>query len=188
MKALMNISIFLLSLGFNLITLTLVLRMLFYSFAVDARHPFCQLLLKVTNPLVLPIRKIVPKNRYFDFSTLILLLLVEVLKYELLSYLQTGYVFGIGQLLVIIPCDIIIQTCWLLFYSLLIMVILSFIAPNLRHPFVDVIHMLSAPPARLGRKFIPSTGGFDFGPFVALVVLKVIELAITTYIPASYFF
>lgn len=188
MKALYEIFMFLLVSAFSILSTIFILRILLHLFRANANNAVCQMIAKLTNPIVLPLRNIIPKTAYFDFTSLVILLVIELLKYEVVSLIQTGQFFSPFWLVVLIPFDIVMQVCWILFYILLFKIILSWVAPHLHTPVIEFLHILGEPPARLGRKLISSVGGFDLGPFVALVVLKVIQLAITAYIPAGYFF
>jgi YggT family protein len=185
MSAIIN---YLVMLAFSVITLLLVVRLLMYGFRVDREAESTQLVAKLTNPFVAPLARLLPKFPQLDLAALLILLAVEFIKYIVIGILYTGSSLDILRLVILVPADIIMQICWLLFYIILFDVILSWVAPQLESPAVTFIRMMSVPPVRAARNIISAQSGFDFGPWVALIVLKVVQLAITAYIPAGYFF
>lgn len=79
-----------------LITIIEVLRQTLYllillkvvlSYVMDPYHPFRQSVDRLIDPLLWPIRQVVPTMGRFDFSPLILLLLVEFISRLLISIL-----------------------------------------------------------------------------------------------------
>lgn len=185
MSAIIN---YLVTLAFSIITLMLIVRILMYGFKVDRNAESTMLVAKFTNPIVSPLARFLPKFPQLDLAGLIILLLVEFIKYIVVGFLLTGSFFNILHLVILVPADIIMQTCWLLFYIVLFYVIISWVAPQLESAAITFLHMLAEPPIRMGRKIISSQSGFDFGPWVTLILLKITQLIITAYIPSGYFF
>jgi YggT family protein len=54
------------------------------SFFLSPYHPVRNFLDKIVNPLLSPIRKIMPQTGMFDFSPLILIILLQVIEYLVL--------------------------------------------------------------------------------------------------------
>jgi YggT family protein len=70
----------------NLIVLLVIVDSIF-SFFISPYHPVRSGLDRVLQPLLAPIRKVVPLVGMFDLSPLILIILVEILSYALISFL-----------------------------------------------------------------------------------------------------
>lgn len=58
------------------------------SFFVSPYHPLRQALGRVINPLLEPIRRVVPPVGMFDFSPLVLVILIEVVSSLLINVLR----------------------------------------------------------------------------------------------------
>ena len=71
---------------FQLFTLVIIVDAVI-SFFMSPYHPFRQFLDRIVNPLLDPIRKIVPPLMNMDFSPIILLLLLQVVESILLKAL-----------------------------------------------------------------------------------------------------
>ena len=75
----------------NLLTNLLVLLIIVdsvLSFFLSSYHPVRNALGRILNPLLVPIRRVVPPVGGFDFSPLVLLILVEILSYALINFLH----------------------------------------------------------------------------------------------------
>jgi YggT family protein len=59
------------------------------SFFVSPYHPIRQALDRMLDPLLAPIRRIVPPVGMWDFSPLVLIILIQVLSYVLVIFLNT---------------------------------------------------------------------------------------------------
>ena len=60
---------------------------------------------------------------------------------------------------------------------------MSWINPRWQHPLADLLRLVTEPLLRLGRRIIPDISGFDFSPYVMLIMLKVITLFISESLP-----
>jgi YggT family protein len=74
---------------FSVLSLAILARVLLSWVRVDPTHPAVQLLFDVTEPIMRPIRDMMPAMGMFDFSPIIALLLLNVLE-GLLLYIIRG--------------------------------------------------------------------------------------------------
>jgi YggT family protein len=58
------------------------------SFFLSPYHPIRSALDRILDPLLRPIRRVVPLVGMFDFSPLILIILIEILSYLLVAFLH----------------------------------------------------------------------------------------------------
>lgn len=188
MTGLLTVTHFLISLSFSLLLFILWMRVLFRYFRISSLHPVSQVIYRFTNPILSPIERLAYKNRRkpprYDWIGLGAIIIVEFIKLILLSLLLYKTLLPLAYLVLFVMADLIIQPCNLLFYALLIRVVLSWVNPQWqRHPAADVLLMITEPLIKLGRKIIPDISGFDFAPFIIMVILKVITLFIEASMP-----
>ncbi|CAM2970341.1 YggT family protein [Legionella worsleiensis] len=181
------VGIFLTSLFFGVVIFTLWLRIALRYCKFSALSQFSQLILSLTEPVIRPINtlfrlKYQPGQRY-DWMAFTLLVIVEFLKILVLSLLAFHNLMPVQYILLYVVADLIIQPCDLLFYALLIRVIMSYVKPGWQHPVGDFLRVLTQPLLVLGRKIIPDISGFDFSPFVIMILLKVITLFVSASLP-----
>ncbi|EHL31496.1 YggT family protein [Legionella drancourtii] len=187
MSGLTAVGLFVVSLFFSLLIFTIWLRMALRYFRISALNPLSQLIHTITDPLVNPIQQLFkqkPKpGQKYDVAAISALVLVEIFKILLISLIAFHGVMPMGYFLVYVIADLIVQPCDLLFFAILIRVIMSFANPAWNGPIADVLRILTEPLLKYGRRFFPNISGFDFSPFLILMVLKVITLFINANLP-----
>lgn len=187
MSGLTAVGLFVVSLAFSVLIFSIWLRMALRYFRVSAINPLSQLIHTITDPLVIPVQrllKLTPKpGKKYDTASIIVLVLVEILKIFILSMIAFHGLMPIGYFIMYVIADLIIQPCDLLFFAILIRVIMSFVNPAWNGPIESFLRTLTDPLLKLGRKIIPDISGFDFSPFIMLMILKVITLFINANLP-----
>jgi len=167
------------SLG-SLYLLAVLLRFLLQSARADFYNPVTQAIVKFTSPLVVPLRRVVPGYRGFDFATLLLALILNSL-FTGLALLAMGYTnVALGTIVAWSFVGIVAFILNIYFWSLLISVIASFIAPFSGHPVLLLVHQLLEPLSNRVRRVLPPMGGLDFSPILMFLGIQVLEVLIVT--------
>lgn len=185
---LVNVGVYTLNFILSIVQLVFLLRLLFQLFRASSKNAFCITIANLTNPIILPLRKYIPRTRFVDLSTLLAWVVVDIVKYVLIVYIKTSVMLSFLQVVFLVPSDLIMQITSIIFYAIIFYIILKWVASGINNVAMDTLRTLSEPALRVGRQIIPSSGGFDFSPIIVLFALKVIQYAITLYIPAGYFF
>ncbi|CTS53975.1 TPA: YggT family protein [Escherichia coli] len=84
----MNTLTFLLSTVIELYTMVLLLRIWMQWAHCDFYNPFSQFVVKVTQPIIGPLRRVIPAMGGIDFSPMILVLLLYVINMVVAEVLQ----------------------------------------------------------------------------------------------------
>lgn len=176
---------FLFSLFFGLITFALWVRIILHFMRVSSLHPVNQVVLKITNPLLYPLNKVIPSNKYkrIDIPCLILVSLICLIKFTIIGPMFFVGLFSGGYIIAFTIADLIVQPLNLLFYAIVIRVIMSWINPSFRNPLVDLLIIITEPILSFFRKYIPEIAGFDFTPLAAVIAIKVITITIGGSLP-----
>lgn len=187
MSGFVAVGYFLISLFFDLILFALWTRVALRYLRISSINPFSRLIYSITNPVAAPLHYLLryrdqAKQKY-DWPALILILLAELLKIIILSLIVFQTLLPFPYILLYVLADFIIQPCNLLFYALLIRVVMSYVNPQWNHPIAEFLRILTQPLLILGRKIIPDISGFDFAPFIMMIILKVITLFIKASLP-----
>ena len=182
MSGLSSVAYFLLSTLFSVLIFVLWARFALRFFRISFLHPTNQAIHAFTNPLVNRIERglkltTTRANRY-DWACLIALLLTEILKFTLLSFLFLGEPPSFLFLFLYSLADLIREPCNLMFYAILIRVIISWVNPRWQHPIAELIYFITEPLLSMARRLIKPMGGLDFSPFVVMLSLKVVTLFI----------
>ncbi len=187
MSGLLTVGYFLFALFFSVLSFVLWARIALRYFRISSLHPISQVINALTNPIIRPLSEMFAatktrKSRY-DWPCFCVLVIVELLKYIAIGALFLGAMLPWSFLPLYTLADLIVQPCNILFYAVIISVIMSWVNPHWHHPAAEVLHRVTEPLLQLGRKIIPNISGFDFSPYVILILLKIITLFIRASLP-----
>jgi YggT family protein len=150
-----------------------LLRFLCQLVRADYYNPISKTLVKLTNPLLVPFRKVVPGVGGIDWAALVLAFLLEVALITAIQFLVGGFLS-----LKILPVALFALIGLALnfyFYGMIILIIASFVAPNTYNPAVNLLNQLIDPVLRPIRKILPPMGGLDFSPMVLMFGIYLIR-------------
>ena len=164
---------------FSLYILAVLLRFLFQLSRADFYNPISQFLVALTNPLLKPLRRLIPGLFGIDLASLVLLFALQALDVFLISQLN-GFMPGLPPLVLAVVVDLVQLTLNVYFYAIFLRVILSWFMPYgiRQNPAGDLLVSLTEPLMRPARRLIPPIGGIDLSPIAVLVGLQLIQLAL----------
>ncbi len=168
-----NTTTFLIETLFGLYMLIVMMRFLLQWARADFYNPVSQFLVKATQPVLGPIRKIVPGLGGLDVASLVLLF---VLQFAML-WIKTailGQAAGLAGLAVLAVAEVIALAVKVFIFAIIIQVVLSWISPGTYNPVTSLIHSLTEPVLRPARQLLPDMGGLDLSPLLVLLALQVI--------------
>lgn len=172
---------FLLITLFDLYVMVIILRFMLQLFRADFYNPLSQFVVKATNPLLVPLRKILPGVGGLDIASLVLAYLVVLLKMILL-YAMSQSALPATTLIFLSLADLLTQCVNLLFWLVLVRAIVSWINPSMNNPFILVIYQVTEPIMAPVRKLIPPMGGLDLSPIILILGLQFLLIAIQSWI------
>jgi YggT family protein len=166
----------------QLYLLLLLLRFWLPVLRADFRNPIAQGILRITSPLIIPVRRIIPPIGRLDTSTL---LVAYILEFLLVLALLTLRGLSVATLPIAITAmlELAILSLNLFFFVILIKVILSWVAPQNYNPMTALLNTMAEPVLGPFRRILPAVGGFDISPIFAIVLLKAAEIVLQTYRP-----
>lgn len=187
MSGLVAVIQFLVSLFFSLVLFLLWGRIFLRYLKISPLHPVSQAINTFTEPLVKPFERFLAAEKkgtkIYDWPCLALIVIVEFIKFIVLGLILYRTLLPITYLLIFVLTDLLVQPCNLLFYILLIRVVMSWVNPQWHHPVSEIINKITDPLLKLGRSIIPDISGFDFSPYIILIILKVIVLFMSASMP-----
>ncbi|CAA0117436.1 YggT family protein [Zhongshania aliphaticivorans] len=178
MTAAAEITIMLLNTIISLAITAFLLRMILQLVRADFYNPICQFLVKATNPLVIPLRKIIPSMGKIDTASLLLALIAQAVGIALLFQLYGGGFPNPAQLLiwsVIGVCSAILN---LYFFAIIGNIIMSWVAQGGAHPAAQLLYQITEPVMAPFRKLLPAMGGLDLSPIFVFLCIKVLEVVL----------
>ncbi len=177
---LLNPIIFLVDTIFGLYILVVMLRLLLQIVRADFYNPFSQFLVKITNPPLRPLRRLIPGWGGIDIASLVLLLILQTLTIIIMILLIGGNLgsIGIAGLLMASITKLVSLLLYIYLFSLIILAVLSWVAAGTYNPVTALISSITAPLLRPIRRLIPPVGMMDFSVLVASLVLVVARMLI----------
>ena len=151
-----------------------VLRLLLQACRADFYNPISQLVVRITDPVVRPLRRVIPGFAGIDFATVLVALAIQMLTISVLLLLL-GY--GLINPLILLAWSAIgLVSLVLRFYfiAIIVMIILSWFAQGVYHPAILLLHQLTEPIMSPFRRLLPPLGGLDLSPIIVLLVLQIV--------------
>ncbi|MCL4106070.1 UNVERIFIED_CONTAM: hypothetical protein GTU68_058376 [Idotea baltica] len=179
MGALTDISAYLIQTVLSLYLLAMLLRFLLQLVKADFYNPISQFLVRVTSPLVVPVRKVIPGFGGLDLATLLLSLGLQILAMVAVLMLNGYPLPNPLQLLLWGVLALVGLLVNIYFFALLAMIILSWVAPGSSNPAVYLLHQITEPVMAPVRKIVPPLGGLDFSPIVVFILINIIQIALS---------
>jgi YggT family protein len=160
---------------FSLYILAVMLRFLLALVRADFYNPVSQFLVKVTNPLLVPLRRVIPATGKVDSSSLVLMLLLQMTSLFLVVLLR-GKQLSLISLLVLSVAELLGLLLNVFLFAILIQVILSWINPGTYNPAVSLLYSITEPVLRPCRRLLPPISGMDLSPIIALIGIQLTKM------------
>jgi len=170
-----NDGVFLIQTLFGLYMGAVLIRFLLAVVRADFYNPVSQFLVKVTNPLLVPLRRVIPSLGGVDLASLVLLLVLQILELVVVG-LITGHSFQIPGLLVLSVAGLLALLFQIYFFTILIQVVLSWVSPGGHNPAVSLLYSLNEPLLGRARRILPPIHGFDLSPIVVLIGIQLLNI------------
>ncbi len=165
--------IFLIKTVFNLFLMVVLLRLWLQTVRADFYNPLSQFVVKATNPILIPLRRLIPSIGALDTASLVLAILVavaQVLVFQLLGGHISIHLTLVGALTLLIT-----EAFNLVFWVVIIRAIMSWFSQG-RNPMEHLLSQLTEPLLSPIRRVIPSVGGLDLSVLVLLVGMQFLQI------------
>lgn len=177
MDTMIEIILFLIRVFGSLYLSIILLRFLLQTARADFYNPISQLLVKLTNPVLIPLRRLIPGLFGVDVASLVFALLFHWLVMQIMLLIAgAGFIaphYMLGWSIIGITLNIIN----LYFFAGIVVFIASFLAPHSSHPALILVRQLLEPLLAPIRRIVPPVGGMDFSLFflgISLVIMRMV--------------
>ena len=161
---------------FRLFLPAFLMRVLLPLVRADARNPVSRFVIQITNPLVLPLRKLLPPIGRVDTPALIVLLAVDVACVGTMWWLNNLPMGAYQAILVNAAIDLLIFVLEFYFFAILLYALLSWVAQDVHSPVGGILNSLLRPILEPFRRLIPPISGFDLSAAFAAIAIKALEI------------
>ena len=168
----------------SLYLLIMLLRFVLQLVRADFYNPLSQFIVRATQPLLKPVRRIIPSLFGLDMSSLLLAIVIQMIIMALTLLLAYGTTGNPLQLLVWAIIGVTALFLKIFFFALIISVILSWVAPGSHNPGAELVNQICEPALAPFRRFLPNLGGLDLSPIFAFLALKLIDMLVINNLAA----
>ena len=174
MHYLANAAQILIEFFFSIAVGVIVLRVLLQLVRANFHNPICQFLYRISNPVLMPLRKLIPAWRRLDIAGVVLAWALLLVKRALIFALTLGLPTFAG-LAVIALADLIGFVLMVMLVLIIVRVIMSFVGSDSRHPVVPLIYQLTEPLLLPIRRRLSTAGGLDFSPVILMLAFALLQ-------------
>lgn len=164
----------------SLYQVVVLMRLLMQLTRADFRNPVARAVVQLTDPLILPLRRVLPPVRRIDSASVVAVLLVTVLKVWILQAILGGY--GIPDPVVLLRItvrDIIDLVLKTYLFLLFLHALLSFFTAGNYSPAQSILASICNPVLNPVRKLIPPIAGLDLSPMWAMIAIQALRILLT---------
>ena len=162
-----------------LLVMVFLLRVLLPLARADSRNQLSQAVIRLTNPLVLPLRRVLPPIGKVDTASIVALIVVQAAAIATMWLLGAYYIPTAGAFVYIVFLTLLITVIRFYTFALILYAILSWIAPGTSSPAAALLDSLCEPLLRPVRRVIPPLAGLDLSALFVIIGLQALQIAIT---------
>lgn len=179
-----NAAIFLVQTIFFLYILAVLLRFLLQLVRADFYNPLVQALVKITNPPLIPLRRVIPGFGGLDVAGIVLLLGLQILELVLVGLIRDAS-FSLPGLLIMSIAELLVLVLNVYLVAIIIQAVLSWVNPGTYSPFTALLDRLTEPVLEPARRLLPPIGGLDLSPILVLIGIQLLKILL--YAPLMEF-
>lgn len=168
---------FLISVIFGFFILMVMIRFLLQTSRADFYNPISQFIVKITDPLLKPLRRIIPGLGGLDMAAIVLLIILQFVETLITLSMQGASIHWL-ILLIVSVFSLLKLLLYVYIFAIIIVAIASWIAPAGYNPALNLIQQLIAPVMRPVQRWVKPVSGMDLSPLVALLALNLLVMAI----------
>ncbi|CAK0769085.1 YggT family protein [Gammaproteobacteria bacterium] len=168
--------IFLIQTLFGFLEVLVLLRFLLQLVRANFYNPLSQFIVKLTSPMLHPLRRVLPGWGGLDWASLVLawgLKSLEILLVLLISDRSAG-----GVILLWAVPELLSVVFNIYLFAVLIQVIASWIAPGGYNPALDLVNRLTRPLMVPARRLLPPISGVDLSPMLVSLLIVIAEMLV----------
>ena len=171
----------------SLYIFVLLLRIWLPLLRADFRNPLAQAVLRLTSPLVVPLRRVLPSFGRLDTATVLVAFVIQYAAILLIMFIYAALLSNplpsSGLIALTSMIKLISLSVNLFVFAIIIRVVLSWISPGLHNPATALVSTLTEPVLRPIRRLLPPMGSFDLSPMLTIIGLYALNIVIRGYSP-----
>lgn len=178
MNPLSNAGVFLVSTVFGFYILAVMLRLILQIVRADFYNPVSRFIVKITNPPLSPLRRVIPGFAGIDMASVVFLLFLQMLELFIITMMRGFPAPDFLGLIIFSAVELVTLGFYVFLFSIFILAILSWINPGQYNPINNLLHQITEPLLRPARRKLPPMSGMDLTPMLVMVGLWLVKLLV----------
>ncbi|MDH4273753.1 MAG: YggT family protein [Gammaproteobacteria bacterium] len=170
-----NALVFLVQTFFGFLLLAVMLRLMMQWARASFSNPVAQFVVKATNFMVVPLRRVMPGFFGIDIASWLLLIALQAAELSVIA-LIFGAHLSLPALLMMVAVHLLDLILTLYKWAIFIYVIMSWVVRDHYNPVQTLLHQLTDPLLRRARGILPPFSGLDLSPIIVVVVLQLLSM------------
>lgn len=163
----------------QLYLLVLLLRLLLPFIRINFNNPISQAILRLTSPLVIPVRRILPPIGRIDTATLVVAFGIQYLTIFVIMLIRR-HAPSLLPIAITSVVNLVILMLNLVIFAIIIRIVLSWLGATASYnPAIAIIDAITEPVLRPFRRRIPPIGGLDISPVFAIILISAAAILVS---------
>ncbi len=162
----------------GLYLLAFVLRLLLQVVRADFYNPLSQFLVKATDPVLRPARRLIPSMGGVDSASVVIIIVLQLIELILLRTFNVAAESQVGSIVIHAAAELINLFLNVYLFCFFVQVVVSWVNPGAYHPGLMLIHSITEPVLAPLRRKLPPAGGLDFSVMAAMVGIFVLKILV----------
>ena len=162
---------------FDLVTIFVLMRFALQLARADFYNPVSQAIIRLTNPMLVPLRRVIPPIKGQDTAALVLALVLSSI-FLIVAYSVSGMSINPLAILLFAPLHLLEIVLDMLFWGVIIHAILSWVPSAQSTPAARVLDQLISPLLAPIRRILPDLGGIDLSPIALILLVQIIKISL----------
>ena len=168
------------------VSVLFLIRFILQATRADFYNPICQGIVRYTDPVLKPLRVVLPTYRNLDLAAFVATWLVSIATIVVAVIMTGGYSNGtvielvqslgleVGAIVggVYRTLDLFLSFYWI---AIFLTIIVSFVAPATYNPVISLLQQICEPVLVPARRVLPAMGGLDLSPLIVFLVLALLQ-------------
>lgn len=174
-----NAGVFLLNTVIGLYVWAVMLRLLLQWVRADFHNPLSQMVVRLTNPALRPLRRLIPAVGRVDTASMVVMFVLQFLNLWIISLIYAAGL-GLPNLIVMSIAELLSKAIYLHIFAIIVLALASWVAAGSYNPVLRVLDALADPLLDPVRRRLPNLGGLDLSPLVVIVLLQLALMVVVT--------
>jgi YggT family protein len=177
MSYLANAALFLIRTTFGFFIALFLVRMILIAAGASFYEPVCRFVYQLTNPVITPLRRFVPRWRRIEIASLLIAFVLVLVEYGLFA-VMAGASIGVGGIVLRALVDLLDWLIWIELIAIFVRCLLSFVVSEYYNSSMQLLVQCTEPIVRPFRRILPALGGLDFSCWFASIALILAQMLI----------